>query len=225
MAFNALHFRHEALNPLQSPITSPAYFEAFFNAPPKCLQGPSGLLSTIKNVATGLIFGDNDSIRLRVKAIDLPQRQVETQPRFANGPMRMMPYGLVYSTINLEIIESDRYKIRRFFEEWHDKVFNKSNAYAVEYYSELIADKLTIVAYSPTGIPVRMWEMTEAYPIAINSSQMNWDSINQYLVINIEIAFHEWTSSDAGISQFLDTAGFDIIGAGVDAAANAISNL
>jgi len=214
MAFNSTQFRHEALNPLQRPTTSPAYYEVYFNAPPECLRtgGSFGILDGLIELGSNIIFGDSDSIKFRVKGVDLPQRQLETQPRFTNGPQRLVPYGLVYSTMNLEIIESDRYKIRRFFELWHDKIYSQNNSYAVEYYNKLVADKLTIVSYTASGLPVRVWEMKEAYPIAINSSQMSWDSINQYLIINVEIAFHEWTSYDASALQYANAAGSAIAG-------------
>ena len=208
MAFNSTQFRHEALNPLQRPTTSPAYYEVYFNAPPRCMLTPqnNGLIADLLELGSNIIFGDSDSIRFRVKGIDLPQRQLETQPRFTNGPQRLVPYGLVYSTMNLEIIESDRYKIRRFFELWHDKIYNVGSAYKVNFYDELVADKLTIVSYTASGLPVRVWEMKEAFPIAINSSQMSWDSIDQYLIINVEMAFHEWTSFNATGTQYAAAA-------------------
>lgn len=210
MAFNSLQFRHEAINPLQKAITSPAYYEVYFNAPPICLRpnsgGASSILDDIIQLGSNILFGDSNSIRFRVKGVDLPQRQLETQPRFTNGPQRLVPYGLVYSTMNLEIIESDRYKIRRFFELWHDSIYSNQNSYQVQYYNELVADKLTVVSYTASGLPVRVWEMKEAYPIAINSSQMSWDSIDQYLIVNIEMAFHEWTSFEATGTQYAGAA-------------------
>lgn len=219
MAFNYLQSRMEALNPFQKSFASPAYFDVYLSAPPRCMSDPTGIeqffggstfgkvASTVVEIGSNLLFGDPAQIRFRVKAIDLPQRQLETQPRLqVNGPQRLVPYGAVYSTVNMEIIESDQYKIREFFEEWQDKVFHKDNSYKLAYYNELVADKLTVVAYAATGLPVRVWEMTEAFPIAINSSQMSWDATDQYLVINIEMAFNEWTSSSAKLSTYLDAA-------------------
>ena len=208
MAFNYLLARHEALNPLSRPYASPAYYEVYFNAPPPCMteDGKTSLLDDIIELGSNILFGDPSSIRFRVKGVDLPQRQLETQPRFAEGPMRLMPYGLVYSTMNMEIVESDQYKIRQFFEEWHTKIFSNKNNYGVEYYDRLVADKLTIVAFASSGIPTRIWEMKEAYPIAINTSQMSWDAQNQYLVINIELAFHEWESREPTVADYANVA-------------------
>jgi hypothetical protein len=49
-------------------------------------------------------------------------------------------------------------------------------------------------------------EMKEAYPIAINTSQMSWDAQNQYLVINIEMAFHEWESREPTVADYANVA-------------------
>lgn len=223
MAFNYVQARREAANPLQLQYASPAYFDVYFDAPPNVytnfndpdasiLDSITKAAGTVGSVVSNIIFGDPSQIRFRVKGVDLPQRQLESLPRFTNGPQRLVPYGLVYSTINLEIIESDSYKIREFFETWQDLIYKKDNGYQVAYYNELISNKLKIVAYSGIGQPVRVWTMKEVYPIAINSSQMSWDAANQYLVINVELAFHEWDATDPKTEDYVDAVQEGLIG-------------
>jgi hypothetical protein len=62
--------------------------------------------------------GPSTNVRFRVHAADLPQRQLEVQPRFTNGPQRTIPFGAIYATTVIDVIESDQYDMRRFFDEW-----------------------------------------------------------------------------------------------------------
>lgn len=236
MAFNVNELRRASFNPLLKPVASPAYFEAYFNKIPNVLQdevvgifGRSLVGSFFNNAAQEVkerILGPGpaSNVRFRVQAADLPQRQLETIPRFTNGPQRLVPFGSIYATTTIDVIESDQYDMRKFFDGWMSavvqqatpdgKAVSQSNKYKMRYYDDIVAE-FVIVAYAANGLPQARWTLKEAYPIAVNSSQLNWSSINQYVNIPVEIAYHEWEFKELNLTDILsDPAYFSAVARG-----------
>jgi len=98
----------------------------------------------------------------------------------------------------MEIIESEKFQMRDFFDAWHTRIFDSTNGYQIQYYDNCHTDFI-IRSYASNGFATHEWVLKECYPVAVNSSQMSWASTNQHLVIPIELAFHEWTSRDLGV--------------------------
>lgn len=236
MAFNVNELRYNSFNPLLRPIASPAYFEAYFDSIPKVfmdsgdminlsLFGKSSIGSKLNSVLNAGLqevkervfgIGPATNVRFRVQAADLPQRQLETQPRFANGPQRMVPHGAIYSTTVIEVIESDQYEMRKYFDEWMKLAHGQDNAYRVKYYDDIIAPTFVIIAYSANGLMQAKWTLKDVYPIAVNSSQMNWSSTNEYVTIPVELVFHEWDYEEISLLDNLTDPAF-VARAGISA--------
>lgn len=176
MAFNASQFRasFEGANPAPSNT-----YEAFFNGIPIVMQG--------KPEAAG--FRD---VIFRTEALDLPARQVETQERRYSGPQRLVPYGLLYATQQVQFLEDSKYSIRTMIDEWQDSIFN-GREYSVRYYDEIICPEFVVRMYDKLGQVVRTYRFKEVYPISVNPSQMAWSDRNSYVRVPVELAYHEFT--------------------------------
>ena len=229
MAFNVNELRYASFNPLLRPVASPAYFEAYFDTIPKVMMedtisigifGKSDIgkaLNTVASTAAQEIKerilgpGPSMNVRFRVQAADLPQRQLETQPRFTNGPQRMIPFGIIYATTVIDVIESDQYDMRKYFDEWMSRMSGLTSdgsateakdRYKMAYYDDCVATFI-IVAYAANGLPQAKWTLKEAYPIAVNATQMNWANVNQYVTIPVELAYHEWEYKELNLIDIL----------------------
>lgn len=223
MAFNVNEFRYANLIPFNKPIASPAYFEAYFTTIPTVLAqdvvslfGKSKLGKIANSFAQELVdrvTGPSaaTNVRFRVQSADLPQRQLEVQPRFTNGPQRMVPFGTIYATTHIEVIESDQYDMRNYFDTWMDAITSQSfgsekvsnvNKYRMQFYNDIVAE-FVIVAFAANGLPQFRWTLKEAYPVAVNASQMNWGAVDQYVTIPVEIAYHEWEFKELNLIDIL----------------------
>lgn len=223
MAFNVNEFRYANLIPFYKPFASPAYFEAYFTKIPVILSrevvgvfGTSFIGNILNNAAQEIIDrvtapSPATNVRFRVQSADLPQRQLEVQPRFTNGPQRMIPFGTIYATTHIEVIESDQYDMRNFFDTWMDAITSMShrkrkvgndNKYRMHFYDDIVSE-FVIVAFSSNGLPQFRWTLKEAYPVAVNASQMNWGAVDQYVTIPVEIAYHEWEFKELNLIDIL----------------------
>ena len=223
MAFNVNELRYASFNPLLRPVASPAYFEAYFDSIPKVMMEdtigifgkslPGRVLNTAAQEIKERILGPGPSmnVRFRVQAADLPQRQLETQPRFTNGPQRMVPFGIIYATTVIDVIESDQYDMRKYFDDWMGRMSGltgdegateSKDRYKMAYYDDCVATFI-IVAYAANGLPQAKWTLKEAYPIAVNATQMNWANVNQYVTIPVELAYHEWEYKELNLIDIL----------------------
>lgn len=158
----------------------------------KIPQLPNVLLRNM--TSTQLQFWD--SLQFRITSGDLPARQFEIVDRRLTGPARMMPMGLIYQTLTVEVLEDDWNRVREIFDLWQDAIYNEQNSYRVAYYDDMIATDMILTTYDKEGDPSRIYRFKEVFPLAINPSQMNWNSENQSVVIPIEFAYREWKGED-----------------------------
>ena len=102
-----------------------------------------------------------------------------------------MPFGLIYSTQQLEIIEDESLTVRSIFDKWQSAVFNEENSYTVAYYDDVITN-FTLRIFDQAGEMVKEVRFFEAFPVAVQPSQVSWANSNSNLIIPIELAYREW---------------------------------
>lgn len=120
----------------------------------------------------------------------MPSRQLETVERRYSGPQRLIPYGHIYSTLNVEMIETSNGDARRIFDAWQESA-NGGDTFRPKYYDDIITD-LKLDVFDKSGKVVRTYIMKDCFPISVNPSQLAWDNENSYLVIPIEISLWRW---------------------------------
>ena len=80
-----------------------------------------------------------------------------------------MPFGLIYSTQQLEIIEDESLAVRSIFDKWQSAVFNEENSYTVAYYDDVITN-FTLRIFDQAGEMVKEVRFFEAFPVAVQPS-------------------------------------------------------
>jgi hypothetical protein len=188
MAFNANEFKKAFNNKDTNTITaSPAYFEAYFEAPPRCL-----LRTDIKASTSATIERCLRGMKFRASAADLPARQLVSIQRAFNGPHKLVPYSTIYSTSIVEFIETADFDIRTFFDAWQDMIEGNQRNYTSEYYDELIAPTFIVKAFNKQGAPVQQWTFYNVFPVSVNPSQLNWSQQSAIITVAVELSYHRW---------------------------------
>lgn len=192
-AFDAEKFRASLAG--SNPASS-AYFRMWFTKMPRIFLGVDGLGPVRDEILRrqGIRpqkWGDNfQDFEFRCMGADLPARQVETQERVYNGPSRLIPYGLIYSNLNVEVIEGKNLRTRELFDTWQELIYNGSK-YTPLYYDDIIAD-MALDVYDKSGNKVRQYRFRDVFPITVAPSQMSWANENSFLVIPIEFSYHHF---------------------------------
>jgi hypothetical protein len=190
--FNAETFRAE----FGRALPSSKYIVIFSNAPKVMTHdGVNGALKAVVNPswsekAAGLSFG-------AIQA-ELPMRQLDTLERRYNGPVRNVPVGHTYATMNFEFIDSMSKKMRAFFATWQENIFTTANQYGVPYYDAIIVPEVTVKIFGQDGREVERYVIHEVYPINIGSTQLAWANKDQIMTTNVEFSFHRWERIDLG---------------------------
>jgi len=199
MAFNTNIIRSSLL---QSSPANPAYFEVRFNGMPKIFEGnSSGVIDSIetRKGRQGKWEDNFQDFRYRCTDAELPARQLMTQERRYVGPQRLLPYGILYGTLNLNLIEGKNIRMRELFDTWQDSVFSGAN-YRPHYYDDVICD-MTIDVYDKSGNKVREYLLKECFPVSVNPSQLSWSGNSQIMTVPIEIAYHEFIGKSTWINK------------------------
>lgn len=179
MAFNVSDFRAHIGN---SRPPSPAHYEVVLSAPPNILKGAETKMLTYRAISC-----------------DLPSRNVETFDRRYGGPLRNIPIGHNYTTLQIEFQESVDRETRRFFDLWQTEMFNVRNAYKTPFYNDIIAPEMRIRLFnSDSAKVVREYILTEVYPVTINPTQLAWRMQNEILSTPIEFMYHKWEVTKTG---------------------------
>lgn len=202
MAFNTLKLRESLA--LSNPA-SPAYFELrFVKMPNIFLKGKDDSEPAVNQYVRnrgGRVqkWGDNfQDFKMRCSETDLPARQLMTQERRYSGPQRLIPYGAIYSTLNVNLIEGKNLRMRELFDTWQDCIFGTSGirdyqVYRPRYYDDIIGD-LMLDIYDKSGNVVRSYLITDVFPVSVNPSQLSWSGDSQVMTVPVEFAYHEFVA-------------------------------
>lgn len=158
----------------------PSTFEIAFTTLPNCLGDE---FNSIK-----------EKLKFRIKACDLPSRQVETMERRYHGPQRLIPYGHIYSTQNIEVFENKKVETRKFFDAWQEAI-NGGDTFKPLYYDDVVCE-MRLTVYDKNGDIQRVYIFEEVFPVSINPSQLDWEAENTILTIPVELAYWRWISTD-----------------------------
>lgn len=154
---------------------------------------PSQYIITLSKAPN--IMGDSYSefaLSMAAQSAEIPARQLDVLERRYNGPIRNVPTGHTYSTLNIEYFENADYKIRNYFNTWQNEIFKETEAWKVPFYKDIIVPWIDIELFGPDGRKMSVYRIHEVFPITISSTQIGWAMVNQSMTTNIEFAYHRW---------------------------------
>jgi len=139
----------------------------------------------------------NNTFRFRCEATELPGRTISTSDDQAYGPTTKYAYETGYQDINLQIIASEDFRERAFFEVWMENVINqsnlrngnKSNAGLSKYYSQYATGQVRIFQVSSDRKQLARYTLYNAYPIQISPMNLSWEEQNTYQRFSVTMTY------------------------------------
>lgn len=186
LQFNAEIFR-AAMGGQLHPASSSKYLVEF-PVSPNIMKGAKAILSPNEpNPDTSIVV-----LSLAATAAELPMRQLDTIERRYSGPVRQVPVGHTYSTMNIEFIEDHLRRVRGYFSRWQENVFAEDNSFTVPFYDNIVIPQMRIRLFGQDGAEMDSYVIYEVFPINIGSTQLSWSAKDQIMTTNIEFSFHRW---------------------------------
>lgn len=198
MAFDINKFRSSFAGDTPAGLSSPALFDVV-------IRHGAGLLPLSGNPDQSMEIKGGIStverITYRCESCILPSRTLLASDRKTNGPIRKVATGVNYDDVTLSFILSSDMVEKFYFYQWHKTIVNNevfANAqyvHDVRYYSDYISD-IDIRQYNKIGNHVYQVTLFEAYPISIREVPLGWDLTNEYIKLNVVMAYRNFTESN-----------------------------
>ena len=138
----------------------------------------------------GEIADSRRDLTFLCKQAEVPSRQLETIERRYNGPVRLVPYGHIYATYNVEFIETSSMYVRKLLNFWQEAA-NGYDAFEPAYYDDIVGE-MRLDVYNKDGQVQASYMFDEVFPISVNPSTVAWDSENTMMVIPVEFSYWRW---------------------------------
>lgn len=165
-------------------------------------------------------FIKNSDALVMVESVEIPGRQIATTPQMIYGVTRKMPYGVVYQDLSMTFICTNSMSQRTIFDGWHSLITDPTNNY-FNYYdnykSTIIIQKLdeqNNISYTVV--------VDEAYPVTVESQQLDANATDQYLRCTVQFAYRRWrtladiqlsgTAFNTDVGDIIDNPGIFIPG-------------
>lgn len=146
---------------------------------------------------------------------------------FGYGNIEKRPYGSVFTDIPLTFFNDSDGRVLKFFHQWMQSVynfndstnpnataknlFNNTFAYPKEYYGNM-----EIYHFSDSGEEIINYTLNEAFPIAVQDIQVDWNQESTLLKVPVTFSYTYWSA------QTLDPGNVDYMS---ESRANSIGNL
>lgn len=155
-------------------VASPTRYETFIRFPAAIAQA----------------FLDMALLNITTEMTEIPGRQIATTPQIIYGVARKMPYGVVYNDLPMTFICTNDMKARTIFDQWHSAITDPTNNY-FNYYDDYVGEIYIFKKDEQNNRPYFV-VLEEAYPITIEAQQLDAGATDQYLRLNVQIAYRRW---------------------------------
>lgn len=195
MAFDINQFRSSFHN--YEPA-SPANYEVIIAKEPFRILSSSDPYTVIGNNT----FNDMArQLAYRCESCSLPSRSLTASNRITYGAPKKVVSGSIFNNVNFSFIVSDDMSEKHYFYQWQNYILNNTSVDAQEnplindvaYYGDY-AGTILINTFSKFGDIKYSVFLEDAYPISVQEVQLGWNSTNDYVRVNVTMAyryFHE----------------------------------
>lgn len=123
---------------------------------------------------------------------ELPGKLIGTTPFRDYGPTVEIPFGGVYSPVNMNFYVSKNMIQKQLFSAWHEFIVSNLINNDVAYYQDITATVI-ITQYDEGGNEVYRVILEEAYPKNVGQMNLSWDTKNEVHKMNVEMTYRSWT--------------------------------
>lgn len=134
----------------------------------------------------------------RCESCSLPSRDLVATNAITYGAPKKMVSGSVYNNVSFSYIVSDNMREKHYFYEWQKSILNNNvredigGINDVGYYDSYVGD-IDIKSYSKFGDGVYRTTLIDAYPISVQEVQLGWNNTNDYIRVNVVMAYRYFT--------------------------------
>ena len=133
--------------------------------------------------------GTSRMLTMRCENAELPGRTIATTSMKIYGVEEKFPYMSSYSDLSLTFIVSDDMAEKTFFDAWLNWI-NPNTNYNLKYKQDYSV-ALRINQYDVQNKVSYSVDLIDAYPIAVNSMDLNWSS-DGYHKLTVTFAYTSW---------------------------------
>jgi len=146
-----------------------------------------------------------ETLSLLCESTSIPGRQITSfeYPLFVYRHQVKVPNGYLNEDINMNFILTNDHIANRFFQEWSSLVMNR-NSYTINY-TQQYAGTIEMISLDETDLNVQSVKLYNAWPLSINSIEMNHSSTDDYMRLPVTITYEDFeinfSSSDIGVTR------------------------
>ena len=145
----------------------------------------------------GSLVNDPRDIALLCNSCQLPGRQIQTlEKQFLDFRQNIkVPTGYFNEDVNFEFHLTNDYYIKKIFDRWSSTIIDPET-YALKYDSEYKTD-VTIQQLNEQNIPVYGVKLKNAYPVTVNSVDLNNESSDTTQKLSVTMTFEDFETEGA----------------------------
>jgi hypothetical protein len=130
------------------------------------------------------------------EAVSLPTKGIASQAQDIYGPPREIPYRETFTEAALSFILDDNFTVKRFFDEWQEKIINVETG-NVNYWNNFVAAiNITRLSNDATSFAdaTNMYkiELREAYPSAVGEIALGHTQGGEILRLSVTFKYRKW---------------------------------
>lgn len=155
-------------------------------------------VSVIRQPIGGVIPGYRfeDEVKFRCISCSLPGKILNTTDRMTYGPNRKIVTSTLFQDVTFSFIVSDDKNELNYFDEWHNfivdnRLFDFVETNDVKYYDDYVGD-IKITHFDKQNNLKYTISLIEAYPISVEEIPLSWDNNNEFVRVNVTVAYRNW---------------------------------
>lgn len=146
-------------------------------------------------------------------AVNLPGRQITTNPRTIGMVTQELPYAFVVDPVTLIFYLDAAYSARKFFDGWQQKIIG-TDTYEVSYKSSYVEDVTIQQLDKKTETVIHQVKLLDAFPKTVNGVDLGNDQANTIARLSVELQYTDFEIRTQGGPGQLAPGGFDAAGGG-----------
>lgn len=127
---------------------------------------------------------------LNCEIVSIPGINILTGDRHYHGPMIKMPYGVLYTDVQMSFYCSEDQRERHFFEDWINSIIDPITR-DVKFYDSY-ATSIDITNYDNSDNTSLKCQLTKAFPTSITPIDLGYSNTQQVMKIMVGFAYQRY---------------------------------
>lgn len=157
-----------------------------------------GLAKSNRFRLTMPVDGDAKLLQLYCESCTLPGLTIATDQDRIWGESRDLPYGRIFSPLNITFHVDAKLDVKKIFEDWQNKIVDPKTR-TLGYYNAYVR-QIQVEVLNMKDEAVATYTFYEAYPKIVNDISLDNNS-KEFMKLGVQIMYRYYTSSIAAASK------------------------